>query len=98
MRAINAETPLNRTPRSPRPPSQPYRVLLTVRQFADKHPAFPQGSLRNLLFHAQDRTTSRGIIKANGLGVALVRINRRVLIDEKKFFQWIEHQTSKVVA
>lgn len=74
------------------------RTLLAVRQFADKHPAFPQGSLRSLIFHAQDRQTSAGQIKANGLAFALVRMNRRVLIDEEKFFQWIEQQSSKVVA
>lgn len=30
-------------------PSQS-RILLTVRQFSDKHPAFTQGAIRNLIF------------------------------------------------
>ncbi len=68
------------------------RILLTVRQFSDKHPAFPQGSLRNFIFLAENRNTSRGVIKGNGLDVALVRIGRKLLIDEAKFFQWIDAQ------
>ena len=68
------------------------RTLLTVRQFADKHPAFQQGSLRNLIFLAEKRNTSKGVIHGNGLDVALVRIGRKLLIDEVRFFQWIEEQ------
>ncbi len=67
-------------------------VLLTVRQLAEKHPAFPQGSLRNLIFLAERRKTSKGQIAGNGLDVALVRIGRKILIDEAKFFNWIDEQ------
>ena len=66
--------------------------FLSVRQFSDKHRAFPQGSLRNLIFLAESRKTSKGVIKGNGLDVALVRIGRKLLIDEEKFFQWVEEQ------
>lgn len=72
-------------------PPQP-RVLLTVRQLADRHPAFPQGSLRNLIFLSGNRRISQGIIRGNGLDVALVRIGRKLLIDEGKFFEWIDRQ------
>jgi hypothetical protein len=68
------------------------RTLLTVRQFSDKHPAFTQGALRNLIFLAESRKTSKGIIQGNGLDSALVRIGRKLLIDEAKFFQWIDEQ------
>lgn len=81
--AINAAYPVS-LPQLP--------VLLTVRQFADKHPAFPQGSLRNLIFLAESRNTSKGKIAGNGLDVALVRVGRKVLIDEAKFFNWIDAQ------
>lgn len=66
------------------------RVLCTVRQFSEKNPAFSQGSLRNLIFLASERHTSKGKIPGNGLDVALVRIGRKLLIDEARFFQWIE--------
>ncbi len=68
------------------------RTLLTVRQFADKHQAFPQGSLRNLIFLSENRKTSKGIIKGNGLGIAIVRVGKKLLLDEAKFFQWIDEQ------
>lgn len=68
------------------------RALLTVRQFAEKHPAFQQGSLRNLIFLAESRNTSKGKIAGNGLDVALVRIGRKLLIDEARFFNWIDAQ------
>lgn len=69
-----------------------FRTLLTVRQFSDKHPAFTQGAIRNLIFLAESRKTSRGTIQGNGLNIALVRIGRKLLIDEEKFFQWIDEQ------
>lgn len=72
-------------------PSQS-RILLTVRQFSDKHPAFTQGVIRNLIFLAESRKTSKGVITGNGLNIALVRIGRKLLIDEAKFFQWIDEQ------
>ena len=81
--ALNAAYPASFT--------QP-RTLLTVRQFADKHPAFSQGAIRNLVFLAESRNTSKGKIAGNGLDVALVRIGRKVLIDEAKFFNWIDGQ------
>lgn len=71
------------------------RVLLTVRQFAEKHPAFSQGSLRNLIFLSESRASSKGKIPGNGLDVALVRVGRKVLIDEAKFFSWIDAQQGR---
>ena len=56
-------------------------TFLTVKQFSEKHPAFPEGGLRYRIFYAKD----------NGLSVsgALVRNGRRVLIDEGRFFDWL---------
>lgn len=56
-------------------------TLLTVKQFAAKHPAFPEGGLRHRIFHAQE----------NGLAAsgAVVRNSGRVLIDEERFFAWV---------
>ena len=72
------------------------RPLSTVRQFSEKHPAFSQGSLRNLIFLADERHTSKGKIPGNGLSMALVRIGRKLLIDEAKFFEWVEQQQEGV--
>ena len=63
------------------------RTLLTVNQFADKHPAFSVGGLRWQIFNSS----------TNGLNSskAIVRLGKRVLIDEEKFFQWIDGQQGK---
>lgn len=63
--------------------------LYTVGQFAFKHCAFTEPSLRWMIFNASKRSGSKGDIPGNGLEVALVRVGRRVLIDETKFFEWL---------
>lgn len=68
------------------------RTLLTVRQFAEKHPAFSQGSLRNLIFNAQPRISRKAAIPGNGFDLCLVRLGRKILIDEEKFFEWLDRQ------
>ncbi len=67
-------------------------TLLTVKQFPVKHPAFSEGSLRFQIFNAKPRKTSRGEIAGNGLESALVRLGRKVMIDEAKFFEWLDRQ------
>jgi hypothetical protein len=59
-------------------------TLSTVNQFAEKHPAFTTGGLRAWIFNEN----------TNGLAVsgAIVRIGRKVLIDEAKFFDWVQSQ------
>lgn len=56
-------------------------VLLTVKQFSAKHPAFPEGGLRHRIFHA----------RTNGLepSGAIVRNLGRVYLDEERFFAWV---------
>jgi len=68
------------------------RALYSVRQFADRHPAFTQSSLRALIDKARDRHSSKGRVPGNGLAPAILRVGRRVLIDEERFFQWLVHQ------
>lgn len=58
------------------------RNLLTVRQFSQKHPAFPEGGLRYNIFHA----------KNNGFSQCIRRIGRKVLLDEAEVFRWIDNQ------
>jgi hypothetical protein len=73
-------------------PATPIPTLLTVRQFSEKHRAFSQGSLRQLVFASQPHKTSRGLLPGNGIGICLVRIGRKLLIDEAKFFAWLDSQ------
>ena len=85
---------LNETTQAAYPPaiSQHPRTLSTVRQFSEKNPAFSQGSIRNLIHLSTERYSSKGKIPDNGLDKALVRIGRKILIDDQKFFQWIDAQ------
>jgi hypothetical protein len=57
-------------------------ILSTVPQFCTKHPFITQGGLRFQIFNEEN----------NGLAEsgAIVRIGRRVLINEPKYFGWIE--------
>ena len=71
------------------------RRLLTVKQFSVRHPAFSEGSLRFQIFNAEPRKTSRGEIPANGLSAALVRLGRKVMIDEAEFFNWLDRQNGR---
>ena len=71
------------------------RDLFTVEQFSERRPAWTQAALRNLILNAADRQNSRGErIAGNGLAEAgaIVRIGRRVLLDEAAFFRWIAEQ------
>ncbi len=54
--------------------------LITVYQFCSKYAWPPIGGLRWLIFNA----------KENGFSKCIVRIGRRVLIDEKAFAKWAE--------
>ena len=71
------------------------RRLLTVKQFARKHEAFTEGALRNLIFNSLSRRSSKREIKGNGFKRALVRLGRRVLIDEQKFFAVVDEVSNQ---
>lgn len=60
----------------------PSPSLLTVNQFCEKHRAFTRGGLRDRIFYAE----TNGLKKAK----AILRNGRRVLIDEERFFNWLQ--------
>lgn len=66
----------------------------TVTQFCNDNPAFSQSAMRGLIFKAEQRITHEGTKPGNGLieAGAIIRIGRRVLIDEAKFFAWVRQQ------
>jgi hypothetical protein len=59
-------------------------VYSTVSQFVKKYPAFTSGGMRALIFNEN----ANGLAKSG----AVVRIGRKILISESKFFAWIESQ------
>ncbi len=76
------------------PEIPPRPVYLTVEQFSERNPAFTPASLRNLIFKGAERESTRGRISGNGLvqAGAILRIGRKVLLCESRFFAWIEAQ------
>ena len=64
--------------------ASPSRVLLTVGQFCDKHRFISEGGVRFQIFNQQ----TNGLEKSG----ALIRLGRKILIDENKYFEWIDDQ------
>ena len=61
------------------------RKLIPVTQWNDHHAWPPQGGLRYLIFHADK----------NGFDKVIKRSGRRILIDEKAFFSWMDKQNEE---
>lgn len=59
--------------------------LIPVPDWSKHHDWPPLGGLRHLIFHEN----------ANGFHKCVRRVGRRVLIDEKSFFDWVEEQNGK---
>ena len=57
---------------------------LTVNQLCEKHTAFKIGGVRSQIFNAE-----KNGLKESG---ALVRSGRKILINESKWFAWLESQ------
>lgn len=62
--------------------AEPKPRLIPVTKWNDHHPWPPIGGLRHLIFNSH----------ANGFDSAIRRCGRRVLIDERAFFRWVEQQ------
>jgi hypothetical protein len=56
--------------------------LIPVTKWNDYHIWPPIGGLRHLIFYEQ----------TNGFHHCVVRLGRRVLIDEEKFFEWVKNE------
>ena len=80
-----------------RPEIPPRQTFFTVEQFAKAEPAFTPGALRNLIFKAEARQSSKGEIAGNGLIEcgAVVRRGRKVLINRQRFLAWLDQSSTK---
>jgi hypothetical protein len=63
-------------------PNNKERRLIPITKWNTYHAWPPVGGLRYLAFNAQN----------NGFNHCLVKVGRRVLIDETRFFEWIDCQ------
>lgn len=68
------------------------QTLYTVEQFAAAEPAFTAAALRNLIFKAEPRQSSKGEIPGNGLidCGAVIRRGRKVMIHRERFLDWVQ--------
>jgi hypothetical protein len=64
--------------------------LLEVDAFSLKHPSFKKGTLRDIVFKAKPRESSKGTIPSNGFEGSIVRYGNRVFIDEDEFFRCLK--------
>lgn len=83
----------------PRRSKQPQPVaaqpqLLTPIQLVERYPAIKLRTLRYWIQRAEPRHVSAGgkrkVLLGNGLGPAIIRKGRIVLIDEPKFLRWLD--------
>ena len=71
------------------------RQLYTLKKFAERHSDFATlSAITNQVFKAQPRHSSKGEIPGNGMldFAVIMRIGRKVLIDEAAYFRWLDAQ------
>ena len=78
MAVINCNNESQETP----PPVTTAYIYSTVNQFCERHPAFTKGGMRHNILHE-----STNGLKESG---AIVRNGRKILINEPKWFAWLE--------
>ena len=67
--------------------------LISVREAAVRFPFLPEPSIRDLIYHAEERLAANGeLTPANGFDICIVRIGSRVLIDFDALLDWIEER------
>ena len=62
---------------------------LTTKLLAQAEPAFTEAAIRNQVFNAVDRQSSKGKIPGNGLAPHIRRVGSKVLINHGGFLSWI---------
>ncbi len=62
---------------------------LTIKLLAQAEPAFTEAAIRNQVFNAAPRKTSKGTIQGNGLAPHIRRVGSKVLINHGGYLTWI---------
>ena len=74
-------------------------VMLTVDTVSQLHPGIKPKTLRKWIFNAKDRKVEiQGqvhVVKGNGFDTAIVRVGRKVFIDNARLIQWMREQNKK---
>jgi hypothetical protein len=74
----------------------PASVFLTVRQTAQRFPAFTEAALRSLIFNAKQEPVLNGV-RSKGFDDVIVRVpgQRKVLISEQRLIEWLSSNQTK---
>ena len=65
-----------------------YDVWLTTKLISQIEPAFTESAIRNYIFNAAPRKSSKGKIHGNGLEPHIRRLGKKVLIHHGGFRSW----------
>jgi len=63
-------------------------VWLTAKLISQAEPAFTEPAVRNYIFNAVSRKSSKGIIPGNGLEPHIRRLGKKVLVHHGGFRSW----------
>jgi len=56
------------------------KIYLTVKQTAERYPAFTEGAIRFLIFNRE----------RNGFAPVVRKLGKKIILDEAAFVEWIE--------
>ena len=68
----------------------PFDCWLPVKLLAEREPGFTVQALRYHILCVEERETWTGTMPGNGLGLAIRRVGRKVLVHHGRFRKWIE--------
>jgi len=71
---------------------------LTVKLLARAEPSFTESAIRNYVFNAKTRKSSKGEISGNGLEPHIRRVGSKILINHGGFLSWIANQSILFIA
>ena len=70
---------------------------LTVKLLAKAEPSFTEPAIRNQVFNAASRKSSKGTIPGNGLAPHIRRVGSKVLINHGGYLSWITNRSSTIL-
>jgi hypothetical protein len=73
---------------------QAARSFFTLKQIAARHPGFTLRTLRGWIANSKERCAwkdgKREVIPGNGFARVMVKIGRRIYIDEPALLEWLD--------
>ncbi|MCB1984481.1 MAG: hypothetical protein H6936_03220 [Burkholderiales bacterium] len=70
-----------------------HKTWLTIKLLSKAEPSFTEPAIRNYVFKAKPRKSSKGEIPGNGLEPHIRRVGSKILINHGGFLSWIASQS-----